>query len=74
MLADFPVEANYFPDDLVLQLTINAGWPGGAGVGPGDSAVEHRSMTLTDFAIGNLWSLQSAQLTGITHRENQLIM
>ncbi|HEK1689944.1 TPA: hypothetical protein SMR48_001156 [Pseudomonas putida] len=74
MLADFPVEANYFSDDLVLQLTISAGWPGGAGVGPGDSAVEHPSMTLTEFAIGNLWSLQSAQLTGVTHRENQLIM
>ncbi|UTL81598.1 dermonecrotic toxin domain-containing protein [Pseudomonas putida] len=74
MLADFPVEANYFSDDLVLQLTINAGWPGGAGVGPGDSTVEHRSMTLTEFAIGNLWSLQNAQLTAVTHRENQLIM
>ncbi|WP_323613806.1 dermonecrotic toxin domain-containing protein [Pseudomonas putida] len=74
MLADFPSEANYFSDDLILQVTVSAGWPGGAGVGPGDAAVEHRSMTLTEFAIGNLSSLKGMQLTAITHRENQLIM
>ncbi len=74
LLKDHPIDANYFPDDLELTLTQAHGTPGGAGVGVGDGSVERRSMTLTEFAIGNLSSLQGAQLTGITHREGQLIM
>ncbi|MFJ4113530.1 dermonecrotic toxin domain-containing protein [Pseudomonas sp. NPDC089758] len=74
MLVDFPLEANYFPDDLLLHLPTHVGWPGGAGVGPGGWTTEPHRMSLTEFAIGNLWSLHNAQLTAITHRENQLIM
>ncbi|MEG0860197.1 MAG: hypothetical protein RSD81_17485 [Pseudomonas sp.] len=74
MLADHPVEANYFPDDLNLTLKIARGIPGGAGAGVGGGAVETRTMTLTQFAIGNLSSLQGANLTAIEHREGQLIM
>ncbi|HDS1734194.1 DUF6543 domain-containing protein [Pseudomonas sp. BP8] len=74
MLADYPDEANYFADDLILALTVTAGRPGGASVGPGDGVVDHRSLSLTEFAIGNLSSLQGAQLKAVSHRESQLIM
>ncbi|WP_191830625.1 dermonecrotic toxin domain-containing protein [Pseudomonas fluorescens] len=74
LLADHPVDANYFPDDLNLTLTVARGVPGGAGAGGGGGTVEIRSMTLTQFAIGNLSSLQGATLTAIEHRDGQLIM
>ncbi|RWU26575.1 hypothetical protein DM813_01750 [Pseudomonas alkylphenolica] len=74
LLIDHPDDANYFPDDLNLTLTLTRGVPGGAGVGVGDGVVETRSMTLTQFAIGNLSSLQGATLTTIEHRNGQLIM
>ena len=74
MLADHPVDANYFADDLQLTLTLARGIPGGAGAGPGGGAVEHRSMSLTEFAIGTLASLDGATLTGVSHSQGQLIM
>ena len=74
LLADHPDDANYFPDDLELTLTIARGTPGGAGAGVGGGMVEHRRISLTEFAIGNLASLQGAQLSAVTHRHNQLIM
>ncbi len=74
LLADHPVDANYFPDDLNLTLTVARGIPGGAGAGVGGGVVETRSMTLTEFAVGNLSALQGATLTAIEHREGQLIM
>lgn len=74
LLADHPDDANYFPDDLNLTLTVARGIPGGMGAGVGGGTVETRTMTLTQFAIGNLSSLQGATLTAIEHREGQLIM
>ena len=74
LLADHPVDANYFPDDLNLTLTVARGMPGGPGAGVGGGVVETRTMTLTQFAIGNLSSLQGATLTAVEHREGQLIM
>lgn len=74
LLGDHPVDANYFPDDLNLTLTVARGIPGGAGAGVGGGVVETRTMTLTEFAVGNLSSLQGATLTAIEHREGQLIM
>lgn len=74
LLADHPLDANYLPDDLILTLTTARGIPGGAGAGVGGGAVDIRSMTLSEFAIGNLSALQGARLTGISHRNNQLIM
>ncbi|MDD2048062.1 dermonecrotic toxin domain-containing protein [Pseudomonas putida] len=74
LLADHPLDANYFPDDLNLTLTVARGIPGGAGAGVGGGLVETRTTTLTQFAIGNLSSLQGATLTAIEHREGQLIM
>ena len=75
LLADHPVDANYFPDDLNLTITIAKGMPGGAGagVGGGGGVVETRTMTLTEFAIGNLSSLPGA-LTAVEHRDGQRIM
>ncbi|MFJ3074139.1 dermonecrotic toxin domain-containing protein [Pseudomonas sp. NPDC087029] len=69
LLEDYPVEANYFPDDLVLTLSSAIGMPGS-----GWGTVFKRTMTLTEFAIGNLASLQGAVLERIEHRDEQLIM
>lgn len=74
LLEDHPDEANYFPDDLLLTLSTARGVPGGAGTGTGDGVVERRTLTLTEFAIGNLASLQGATLSAISHREQQLVM
>lgn len=74
LLADHPDDANYFPDDLELTLTTARGTPGGAGAGVGGGSVTHRCMNLTEFAIGNLSSLQGAVLSAVRHREGQLIM
>ncbi|MBA1204901.1 hypothetical protein G7009_24600 [Pseudomonas capeferrum] len=74
MLDDHPDDANYFSDDLILTLSVARGIPGGAGAGAGGGVVETRTMSLTQFAIGNLSSLQGANVTGITHRNEQLIM
>lgn len=74
LLDDHPEDANYFPDDLILTVTQAQGVPGGAGVGAGDGVVQQRTMTLTEFAIGNLSSLQGATLSAIAHRDGQLIM
>jgi len=74
LLDDHPDEANYFPDDLILTVTRARGVPGGAGVGTGDGVVQHRTLTLTEFAIGNLSSLQGATVSAIAHRDEQLIM
>lgn len=73
MLLDQPDEANYHANDLLLTLTTARGVPGGAGVGPGDGVIETRSITLTEFAIGNLSALGDALITKIEHREKQLI-
>lgn len=73
MLLDQPVEANYYADDVLLTLSTARGVPGGAGVGPGDGAIETRRITLTEFAIGNLSSLGDATITLIEHRDGQLI-
>ncbi|MEX5339887.1 DUF6543 domain-containing protein [Pseudomonas sp. I2] len=76
MLADYPVEANYFPDDLILELEIARGMPGGAatGSGGGEPLEPAGEKTLTEFAIGNLSSLAGAVIKGIRHRDDQLIM
>lgn len=76
LLADYPVEANYFPDDLLLSLASAQGIAGGAasGAGGGEPLVHRGEVTLTAFAIGNLSSLSTAVITGVRHRTGQLIM
>lgn len=75
MLLDFPDDANYFSDDLKLKLIVARGNPGGAGAGVGGGLVDPpRYISLTEFAIGNLVSLQGATLHSIEHRRGQLIM
>lgn len=73
MLLDQPDEANYYAGDLLLTLSTSRGVPGGAAVGPGDGVIETRSITLTEFAIGNLSVLGDALITRIEHRNGQLI-
>ncbi|MGE7990334.1 dermonecrotic toxin domain-containing protein [Pseudomonas sp. NPDC089554] len=71
LLEDYPVEANYFPDDLVLHLSIPD-----PTVDP-ELPVQLRaigSMSLTQFAIDRLKGLQDAVITQLTHRDEQLIM
>lgn len=76
LLADYPVEANYFPDDLLLSLATAEGIPGGAGsgAGGGEPLADRGEVSLTAFAIGNLSSLGAAVIKGIRHRTGQLIM
>ncbi|MBA1188366.1 hypothetical protein G7Z99_04820 [Pseudomonas entomophila] len=74
LLGDHPDDANYFPDDLVLTLSLARGTPGGAATGPGDSAVDTFEMTLTDYAIGDLGDARDATLSAVAHRNGQLIM
>lgn len=76
MLDDYPDEANYFPDDLLLHLTVAQGVGGGSGTGPGggEPLAPVGIKTLTQFAIDNLASLGAAKVSRITHRDDQLIM
>ncbi|MFK3772452.1 dermonecrotic toxin domain-containing protein [Pseudomonas sp. NPDC089406] len=74
MLEDYPIEANYYADDLDLTLTRSLGVPGGEGTGTGDGVTQTRKLTLTEFAIGNLASLEGWVLTSISHGSGQLIM
>lgn len=76
MLGEHPIDANYHSDDLILELERAEGAPGGAatGAGGGEPLVPVGEKSLTDFAIGNLGSLHGALITGIKHRDGQLIM
>lgn len=76
MLADYPHEANYFADELILELEVAVGVPGGAGAGSGggEPLVSAGEKTLSEFAIGNLSSLGGARIARIRHRDGQLIM
>lgn len=76
LLEDYPMEANYFPDELVLELQVAKGMPGGAGVGSGggEPLVPAGEMTLTEFAIANLSTLDDAFIKQIRHVNGQLIM
>lgn len=71
LLKEWPVEANYFPDDLVLHVSVP------------DSTVDKElparlkpagSVSLTEFAINRLGGLQDAVVTSIGHLNDQLIM
>ena len=75
MLEDYPVEANYFPDELVLELRIAKGMPGGAGTGSGggEPLEPAGEKTLTEFAIANLSGLGDAFISEIRHTNDQLI-
>jgi hypothetical protein len=76
MLEDYPVEANYFPDELILELQVAEGMPGGAGVGSGggEPLAAAGEKTLTEFAIGNLSGLGNAFIKHIRHVNEQLVM
>lgn len=71
LLADYPDEANYFPDDLILTVSVpdplqDKELP--------VTLVEHGSVSLTELAIGHLDALQGGVVSAITHRTGQLIM
>ena len=76
MLRDHPVDANYFPDELILELQVAKGVPGGAGIGSGggEPLEPAGEMTLTEFAIVNLSALGDAFIEQIRHADDQLIM
>ena len=60
--------ANNSPDDLVFDLYLARGIPGGAGTstGGGEPLAFAGSKTLTEFAIGNLASLKGRQSSAFT--------
>ncbi|MEJ5864529.1 hypothetical protein [Pseudomonas farsensis] len=71
LLADYPTEANYFPDDLLLSVSVPDG------LADKELPVTLKAlgqMTLTELAIGHLDALQGGVVTAISHRDNQLIM
>ncbi|WP_339443776.1 dermonecrotic toxin domain-containing protein [Pseudomonas hunanensis] len=71
MLHDHPVDANYFPDDLILSVETFVS--DGHGLGFGQKTGE-KKLTLTQLAIGRLDATAGGVVTHIAHRENQLIM
>lgn len=71
MLADYPVEANYFPDDLLLSVSVPDGL---ADKELPVTLKELGQLSLTALAIGHLDALQGGVVTHISHRDNQLIM
>ena len=71
MLHDHPVDANYFPDDLLL--TVETFVSDGHGLGFGQKTGD-KTLTLTQLAIGRLDATAGGVVTHIAHRENQLIM
>lgn len=71
LLADHPVDANYFPDDLLLTVMVPD--PTQDKELP-VSLIDAGQLTLTELAIGHLDALHGGIVTAITHRENQLIM
>ena len=71
MLADHPVDANYFSDDLLL--TVDTFVNDGHGIGFGQK-IDSKTITLTELAIGRLDATHEGVVTAIKHREDQLIM
>ncbi|BBH43862.1 dermonecrotic toxin domain-containing protein [Pseudomonas sp. KU43P] len=76
LLKDYPAEANYLPDEVIVHLDIAQGIPGGAGAGTGggEPLVSAGTKTLTEFAIANLSALDGVIITRISHSKDQLIM
>lgn len=71
MLADHPVDANYFAEDLLL--TVDTFVNDGHGLGFGQK-IDSRIVTLTELAIGRLDASLGGVVTHIAHRNEQLIM
>ncbi|MFJ4345997.1 hypothetical protein [Pseudomonas sp. NPDC089401] len=71
MLADHPVDANYFPDDLILTVDTFVGDGHGLGFG---QKIGSKTMSLTALAIGRLNATAEGIVTHVAHREGQLIM
>ncbi|WP_191830624.1 dermonecrotic toxin domain-containing protein [Pseudomonas fluorescens] len=71
LLEDHPVDANYYPDDLILSVSIPD--PARDKELP-VSLINAGEMTLTELAIGHLDALQGGVISGIRHRTDQLIM
>lgn len=71
MLADHPVDANYFPDDLILTVDTFANDGHGLGFG---QKIDSKPLSLTELAIGRLGAAGAGVVTHIAHRNGQLIM
>lgn len=71
MLADHPVDANYFADDLWLTVDTFANDQHGLGIG---QKIDSKTITLTELAVARLMATHDGVITHIGHREGQLIM
>ena len=71
MLADHPLDANYFPDDLLLTVDTFVNDQHGLGIG---QRIDSKTITLTELAIARLMATNDGVITHIGHREDQLIM
>jgi len=72
LLNDYPHAVGFSSDDVLLQLALAQGVPGGAGTGTGggEPLVPMGEKSLTDFAIGNLGSLHGCVITGVKYRHD----
>ena len=71
MLADHPLDANYFSDDLLL--TVDTFADDGHGLGFGQQ-IGSKTITLAELAVGRLDATHAGVVTAIRHRQGQLIM
>lgn len=72
LLENYPDAVGFSSDDVLLQLALAQGMPGGAGTGTGggEPLVPMGEKSLTDFAIGNLGSLHDSVITGVRYRNH----
>ncbi len=71
LLQAYPDQPIDDSDDVMLDLNVAAGVPGGAavGTGGGEPLVPVKAISLSEFAIGNLGALQGAVIAGIHYRD-----
>nr|WP_314876746.1 DUF6543 domain-containing protein [uncultured Pseudomonas sp.] len=71
MLADHPVDANYFADDLILTADVIVNDQHGLGF---PQKVGSKTLSLTQLAIARLDATEGGVVSHIAHRDGQLLM